>query len=295
MPIHGYSGGGVHLDASATINSQAHLDQLLREGGLAYVNKVLKWGEPWAPTADGLKVANGVKNATVAEYDKIRQRLLSRQTTLNAAQNAVNVAQNTLTQRQQQLAAPLNEKNAAERQLNAARTEKQRQYDIENQRKAQETARNKALAVSTGTIDIAAKGGYLYAQAVEEVNHFEDKEKKCNKWTLCITKKEVKQTRHDVTNKVTNFTAGGNINLLSRDDSTYEASKIAAGNNAHLTSTQGTVNFRAVKNTTFEQTVSLSKGFYIKQSDKGYRRQVGHAQHSYGRKPESRCSSRYQC
>jgi len=270
IPVPGYSGGGANFDASATINNQAHLDQLLRAGGLAYVNKVLKWGEPWAPTADGLKVANGVKNATVAEYDKIRQRLLARQNAVNAAQNAVSVAQNTLTQRQQQLAAPLNEKNAAERQLNAARTEKQRQYDIENQRKAQETARNKALAVSTGTIDIAAKGGYLYAQAVEEVNHFEDKEKKCNKWTLCITKKEVKQTRHDVTNKVTEFTAGGNINLLSRDDSTYEASKIAAGNNAHLTSTQGAVNFRAVKDTTFEQTVSLSKGFYIKQSDKGY-------------------------
>ena len=40
---------------------------------------------------------------------------------------------------------------------------------------------------------------------------------------------EVKQTRHDVTNKVTEFTAAGNITLMSRDDSTYEASKIAAG------------------------------------------------------------------
>lgn len=58
--------------------------------------------------------------------------------------------------------------------------------------------------------------------------------------------------------------------MLSRDDSTYEASKISAGKNALLTSTNGKINFRAVKNTSFEQTVSTSKGFYIKQVNKGY-------------------------
>lgn len=62
---------------------------------------------------------------------------------------------------------------------------------------------------------------------------------------------------------MTEFTAGGNLSLLSRDDSSYEASKIEAGKNATLTSTDGKVNFLAVKNTTFEQTVSTSKGFYI--------------------------------
>lgn len=96
------------------------------------------------------------------------------------------------------------------------------------------------------------------------------KKKTCSKWSFCITKKEVTQTRHDVTNKVTEFSAGGDINLLSRDDSTYEASKIEAGKNARLTSTNGKINFRAVKNTSFEQTVSISKGFFIKQADKGY-------------------------
>ncbi|MBH3138894.1 DUF637 domain-containing protein [Serratia marcescens] len=85
-----------------------------------------------------------------------------------------------------------------------------------------------------------------------------------------MTKKEVTQTRHDVTHKVTEFAAGDDINLLSRDDSTYEASKIAAGQNARLTSTQGKINFRAVKNTTFEQTVTSSKGIYITQSNRGY-------------------------
>ncbi|HIF6780757.1 TPA: DUF637 domain-containing protein, partial [Serratia marcescens] len=126
---------------------------------------------------------------------------------------------------------------------------------------------NQAEAMRVGNMDIAAKGGYLYAQAMEESSHFEKKETKRKWWGK---KTEVKQTRHDVTNKVTEFTAAGNITLMSRDDSTYEASKIAAGQNARLTSSRGQVNFRAVKNTSFEQTVSNSKGFFIKQANKGY-------------------------
>lgn len=121
--------------------------------------------------------------------------------------------------------------------------------------------------VTKSVMDVAAKGGYLYAQAMEESSHYEKKEVKRKWWGK---KTEVTRVRHDVINKVTEFTAGKDINLLSRDDSTYEASKISAGQNARLTSTQGKVNFRAVKNTTFEQTVSTSKGFFIKQADKGY-------------------------
>ncbi|OCA55427.1 hypothetical protein Phpb_01525 [Photorhabdus namnaonensis] len=102
---------------------------------------------------------------------------------------------------------------------------------------------------------------------MEESSHYEKTETK-RKWYG--KKKTIKRTRHDVTNKVTEFTAGGDINLLSRDDSTYEASKIATNKNAKLTSTHGKVNFKAVKNTSFEQTITYSKGFYIKQRDKGY-------------------------
>ncbi len=118
-----------------------------------------------------------------------------------------------------------------------------------------------------GTMDIAAQGGYLYAQAMEESSHYEKTETQ-RRWYG--KKKTTTHTRHDVTNKVTEFTAGGDINLLSRDDSTYEASKIATDKNARLTSTHGKVNFKAVKNSTFEQTITHSKGFYIKQTDKGY-------------------------
>ena len=121
-----------------------------------------------------------------------------------------------------------------------------------------------------GTMDIAAKGGYLYAQAMEETSHYEEQSKKCNKWTLCITKKEVKKTRSETTNKVTEFTAGGDINLYAKDDVTLEATKINAGKNAKITSQTSKVNFKAVKNTTFEEVISNSKGFYITQRNKGY-------------------------
>ncbi|WP_162524140.1 DUF637 domain-containing protein [Photorhabdus khanii] len=118
-----------------------------------------------------------------------------------------------------------------------------------------------------GAMDIAAQGGYLYAQAMEESSHYEKTETK-RRWYG--KKKTTTRTRHDVTNKVTEFTAGGDINLLSRDDSTYEASKITTHQNAKLTSTHGQVNFKAVNNSTFAQTITHSKGFYIKQTDKGY-------------------------
>ncbi|MEQ4675871.1 DUF637 domain-containing protein [Providencia vermicola] len=124
--------------------------------------------------------------------------------------------------------------------------------------------------VAKGAMDIAAKGGYLYAQAMEETSYFEEYKKKCNKWTLCITKKEVRKTRSDKTNKVTEFTAGGDINLYAKDDVTLEATKINAGKNAKITSQTGKVNFKAVKNSTFEQVITNSKGFYITQRNKGY-------------------------
>ncbi|AJJ10555.1 hypothetical protein CH64_3323 [Yersinia rohdei] len=116
-------------------------------------------------------------------------------------------------------------------------------------------------------MDIAAEGGYLFAQAMEETSHAEQRWSSRKWWGR---KKTHHNVQYSASNKVTEFTADGNISLLSRDDSRYQASKIAAGQNARLTSTHGKVIFEAVKNTTFEQKTTLSKGFYIKQSDKGY-------------------------
>ncbi|MDA5535204.1 DUF637 domain-containing protein [Yersinia mollaretii] len=116
-------------------------------------------------------------------------------------------------------------------------------------------------------MDIAAEGGYLFAQAMEETSHAEER------WTTRKwygRKKSHHNVSHSSINKVTEFTAGGDISLLSRDDSTYQASKIAAGQNAKLTSTHGKVIFEAVKDSAFEQKTTLAKGFYIKQTDSGY-------------------------
>ncbi|CDL86223.1 hypothetical protein [Xenorhabdus cabanillasii] len=122
-------------------------------------------------------------------------------------------------------------------------------------------------AMRIGTMDIAAKGGYLYAEAPEESAYYQVTNTGRNFWGR---KKEYKDTHRHTTSKITEFTSTGDINILSRDDSTYEASKINAGRNAKLTSTHGSVNFKAIKNSEFHQETSLSKGFFIKQSDKGY-------------------------
>lgn len=126
------------------------------------------------------------------------------------------------------------------------------------------------LAAKT-VMDVAAEGGYLFAQAMEETSHAEQRWSSRKWWGR---KKSHHNVQHSATNKLTEFTAGGDISLLSRDDSTYQASKIAAGQHAKLTSTHGKVIFEAVKNTTFEQKTTLSKGFYIKQSDKGYQEET---------------------
>ncbi len=122
--------------------------------------------------------------------------------------------------------------------------------------------------LAKGVMNIAAKGGYLYAQAQEDVTEYTTSSSK-RKWYG--KKKTSTTTHHSVTNKVTEFIADGDINLLSRDDSTYEASKIETNKNATLTSTHGKINFKAVKDSSFEQTISQSKGFFIKNRDSGHR------------------------
>lgn len=198
---------------------------------------------------------------------EIAARLVNAKHAVQQAKIALDSANNTINQAGSQTVQATRERDESQQRLAALRREAQSKGIDEAKQKAQVDAHNQAEAMRAGNMDIAAQGGYLYAQAMEESSHYEKKETKRKWWGK---KTEVKQTRHDVINKVTEFTAAGNITLMSRDDSTYEASKIAAGQNARLTSTHGQVNFRAVKNTSFEQTVSNSKGFFIKQANKGY-------------------------
>ncbi len=205
--------------------------------------------------------------ALAAEGIGITHELLEKEKRANILPNEINAEQSAFNNAQQRLTQATQDRDGAQSRLATARNEAKSKGADEAKQKAQVDAHNQAEARRVGNMDIAAKVGYLYAQAMEESSHYEKKETKRKWWGK---KTEVKQTRHDVTNKVTEFTAAGNITLMSRDDSTYEASKIAAGQNARLTSSRGQVNFRAVKNTSFEQTVSNSKGFFIKQANKGY-------------------------
>ncbi len=223
-----------------------------KHGKLMEINDWSLWQESAGLTAEGIGITH---------------ELLEKEKRANSLPNEINAEQSAFNNAQQRLTQATQDRDGAQSRLATARNEAISKGADEAKQKAQVDAHNQAEAMRAGNMDIAAKGGYLYAQAMEESSHYEKKETKRKWWGK---KTEVKQTRHDVTNKVTEFTAAGNITLMSRDDSTYEASKIAAGQNARLTSTHGQVNFRAVKNTSFEQTVSNSKGFFIKQANKGY-------------------------
>jgi filamentous hemagglutinin family protein len=124
-------------------------------------------------------------------------------------------------------------------------------------------------AMSSGTIDIAAKGGYIYAQALADKISYEVKK---TSRTWYGRKKTRTETHHETVNKVTEFSAPtGYINILAKDDATFEASKINAGKNTNIDSLQGKVNFKSVKDTDFYRVTGQSKGFFFTKSwDKGY-------------------------
>ncbi|MES4615446.1 MAG: colicin-like bacteriocin tRNase domain-containing protein [Ewingella sp.] len=95
LSVPSYSGGGVSFEATATIDTRESLGQLLSMGGAAYVSNVLQWGDVSGPDQDGVIVGNGYKNATIAEYEKLRQQLIASQNEIIAAQEALNSASGT--------------------------------------------------------------------------------------------------------------------------------------------------------------------------------------------------------
>ncbi|WP_232832608.1 DUF637 domain-containing protein [Photorhabdus sp. CRCIA-P01] len=128
--------------------------------------------------------------------------------------------------------------------------------------------------IAKGAMDIAAQGGFLYAQAMEETYRWEEERKSCKRRAgikSCKIFGSQTETRikESSTNKVTEFTAGGDINLMAKDDVTLEASKIETNKNAKITSQMGKVNFRAMPNIDFEQTITTSKGLFITHRDQG--------------------------
>ncbi|WFQ80874.1 DUF637 domain-containing protein [Xenorhabdus sp. SF857] len=128
--------------------------------------------------------------------------------------------------------------------------------------------------MAKGAMDIAAKGGFLYAQAMEESYKWEDKERKCGGVLIFRSCQEATRIKHHSTSKPTEFIAGGDITLMAKDDVTLEASRLDTHQNAKITSQTGKVNFRAMPNTAFEQTVSVSEGFFVTHRDKGSSEEV---------------------
>ncbi|WP_387689755.1 DUF637 domain-containing protein [Photorhabdus sp. RM71S] len=184
-----------------------------------------------------------------------REKLAPKLDKLNEIESRINQVKNTLATANNQLVKAIQEaKNKGDSEIKL-------QTDID--------AHNKAEAMRIGTIDVAAKGGYLYAKAQRNSEKHVITRKSSSggffggtKTTTTVSQK----TGHDVSE----FIAAGNITMLSHDDSTYEASKIEAGKNIRLISTHGSVNFKATPNISFEQTTSHSKGFFIKQSNSGH-------------------------
>ncbi|PHM72340.1 ShlA/HecA/FhaA exofamily protein [Xenorhabdus sp. KJ12.1] len=128
--------------------------------------------------------------------------------------------------------------------------------------------------IAKGVMDIAAKGGFLYAQAMNESYRWEETKKECKrvlgiKSCRIFGSKTETRRKESSTHKPTEFIAGGEINLMAKDDVTLEASRIETNKNAKITSQTGRVNFKAMPNTFFEQTLSTSKGFFITHRDKG--------------------------
>jgi filamentous hemagglutinin len=162
-----------------------------------------------------------------------------------------------------------NELDAANNQLAQARQEAQDKGDSEIKLQADIDAHNNAEAMRIGTIDVAAKGGYLYAKAQQ--NSERRQATRHSAGGLFSSSKSTTEVSQKTGYDVGEFTAAGNITMLSHDDSTYEATKINAGKNIRLISTHGQVNFKAMPNTAFEQVITSSEGMlFNKQSDKGY-------------------------
>ncbi|EAV6897415.1 TPA: S-type pyocin domain-containing protein, partial [Salmonella enterica] len=139
ISVPSYSGGGVNFNATATIDSREHLDQLISVGGLAFINNVLKWGEVTAPTEDGRKVGDAIKKATAEEYEKLRQRLIARRDEISAAQAALNLALESRKQKEQKV------KDAKSK------------LDKENKRRQPGTATGKGKKVGDKWLDDASK------------------------------------------------------------------------------------------------------------------------------------------
>ncbi|CDH18149.1 putative Filamentous hemagglutinin family outer membrane protein [Xenorhabdus bovienii str. kraussei Quebec] len=214
-----------------------------------YVNNVKTHGPGFNP--DTIEITNPyfyiMFKPDYDEYKAIREKELNeKRAYVTDFEQNTNLKINKLNELNDKIRSSKNNLNEENNQLAKVHQEYQKVKD-------EVDLHNKKEAIKNG-MNIAARGGYLYSAASDEIKNLET----------------INEVKYGTNNKVSEFIASGDINILSKNDSTYEASKIQAGKNITLTSTHGAVNFKAANNTEYERKFSTSGGFFIKTKDKGH-------------------------
>ncbi|EGF3467693.1 tyrosine-type recombinase/integrase [Escherichia coli] len=89
--------GTIKITTSAVIDNRANLNYLLTHSGLDYKRNILNDRNP--VVTEDVEGDKKIYNAEVAEWDKLRQRLLDARNKITSAESAVNSARNNLSAR----------------------------------------------------------------------------------------------------------------------------------------------------------------------------------------------------
>ena len=129
--------GTIKITTSAVIDNRANLNYLLTHSGLDYKRNILNDRNP--VVTEDVEGDKKIYNAEVAEWDKLRQRLLDARNKITSAESAINSARNNVSAR-------TNEQKHANDALNALLKEKENirsQLADINQKIAEEKIINK--------------------------------------------------------------------------------------------------------------------------------------------------------
>lgn len=108
--------GTIKITTSAVIDNRANLNYLLTHSGLDYKRNILNDRNP--VVTEDVEGDKKIYNAEVAEWDKLRQRLLDARNKITSAESAINSARNNVSAR-------TNEQKHANDALNALLKEKE--------------------------------------------------------------------------------------------------------------------------------------------------------------------------
>ncbi|ENW9342752.1 colicin Ia central receptor-binding domain-containing protein [Escherichia coli] len=143
--------GTIKITTSAVIDNRANLNYLLSHSGLDYKRNILNDQNP--VVTEDVEGDKKIYNAEVAEWDKLRQRLLDARNKITSAESAVNSARNNLSAR-------TNEQKHANDALNALLKEKENirnQLSGINQKIAEEKRKQDELKATKDAINFTTE------------------------------------------------------------------------------------------------------------------------------------------